>query len=131
MVWKENKARRKKEKLTGALRREGDQRLRVEYALRICTRQSENLKSEEGKSKEKAQQEVYIGGARNASQRRGGKPNDPSFDATLVPLRFANRQTMMTTRQTVRSGAPFKNALIEASTTQFCLLEFSAKHLTL
>ena len=55
MVWKENKARRKKEKLTGALRREGDQRLRVEYALRIYARQSENLKSEEGKSKDKAQ----------------------------------------------------------------------------
>ena len=41
----------------------GDQRLGGEYALRICARQSENLKSKEGKSKENAQQEVYIGGA--------------------------------------------------------------------
>ena len=49
MVWKENKTRRKKEKLTGALRREGNHRLGGEYALRICARQSENLKSEEGK----------------------------------------------------------------------------------
>ena len=46
IVWKENKARRKKEKLTGALRREGDQGLGVENALRMCARQSENLKSE-------------------------------------------------------------------------------------
>ena len=48
MVWKENKARkrRKKEKLTGALRREGDQGLGVENALSMCARQSENLKSE-------------------------------------------------------------------------------------
>ena len=31
VVWKENKTRRKKEKLTGALRRKGDQRLGVEH----------------------------------------------------------------------------------------------------
>ena len=131
MVWKENKARRKKEKLTGALWREGDQRLEVEYALRICAWQSENLKSEEGKSKEKAQEVVFIGGAHNASQRRGEKPNEPSFDATLVPLRFANCQIMMTARWTARSGVPFKNALIDTLTTQFCPLEFSIERLTL
>ena len=47
-VWKENKARRrrKKEELTGALRREGDQRLGDENTLRMCARQSEYLKSE-------------------------------------------------------------------------------------
>ena len=89
------------------------------------------MESEEGKNKEKAQQEVYIGGARNASKRRGGKPNEPSFNATLVPLRFTNRQTMMTAKRIARNGAPFKSALMNASTTQFCPLEFWAKPLTL
>ena len=48
MVWKENKARkrRKNEELTRALRREDDQRLGDENALSMCARQSENLKSE-------------------------------------------------------------------------------------
>ena len=110
---------------------EGRSETRRQTPLRICAWQSENLKSEEGKSKEKAQQEVYIGGARNASQRRGGKPNEPSFNTTLMSLRFANLQTMMTARRTARSGTPFKSALMDVSTTQLCPLEFSAKRLTL
>ena len=132
-VWKENKAirRRKKEELIGALRREGDQRLGDKNALRMCAQQSENLKSEWGKSEEKAQHGVYIGRAHNTSQWRGRKPNKPSFNATLVPFRFANCQIMMTVERTARNGTLFESALMDASTTQFCPLEFSTKPLAL
>ena len=128
----ERKQNKKKEGETYWGSKEGRRsETRKRTPLRIRAQQSENLKSEEGKSKEKAQQEVYIGGARNASQRGGGKPNESSFNATLMPLRFTNRQTMMTAKRTARNGAPFKSALMDVSTTRLYPLEFLAKHLTL
>ena len=128
----ERKQSKKEEGVTyRGFKEEGRSETRRWTPLRICAQRSENLKSEEGKSKEKAQQEVYIGGACDASQRRGGKSYEPSFNATLMPLRFTNRQTMMTARRTARSGTPFKSALIDVSTIRLCPLEFSAKCLTL
>ena len=128
----ERKQNKKEEGVTyWGSKEEGRSETRRWTALRICARQSENLESEEGKNKEKAQQEVYIERARNASQQKGGKPNDPSFNAAATPLRFANCQTIMTAKRTARRGAPFKGALMDVLTTRLCLLEFSAKRLTL
>ena len=115
--------------LLGALRREDDLRLGDENALKMYARQSENLKSRWGKSEEKAQQGIFIGEVRNTPQWRGGKPNEPLFNATRVSLRFANRQTMMTAERIASSGTPFESALMDTSAAQFCPLEFLAKPL--
>ena len=117
--------------LLGALGREDDLRLGDENALKMYARQSDNLKSGWGKSEEKAQQGIFIGEVRNTPQWRGGKPNEPIFNAICMPLRFANRQTMMTAKWTASSGMPFESTLMDVSAAQFCLLEFSAKPLAL
>ena len=123
-----NKVRRRRRKnLLGALRRKDDMRLGDENALKIYVRQYENLNKGWSKSEEKTQQGLFIGRG-NTPQWRGEKPNEPSFNATRVPLRFTNRQTMMTTEWTASSGTSFEGAIMGTSTAWFYLLDFSAKH---
>ena len=122
-----NKVRRRRRKnLLGALRRKDDMRLGDENALKIYVRQCENLKNGWSKSEEKTQQGLFIGRG-NTPQWRGRNPNKPSFNATRVPLRFTNHQTMMTTEWTASSDTSFEGASMGTSTAWFYLLDFSTK----